>query len=273
MMLPTTGFLRVLSLILSLSQPLHALTLSAERETSTTKFERSTEAGVTSRIRLQNPDRSALSKEAISKIKVFHQHMNLTASHENLQKRTAPRQITYCGPYPGTLRFGSSYCDIHRGPRHYTVACNQKQKHREAIVFHDGQCSPTEICVDNRLNPLLQVAYCVSQENFVQLALTSSDFHSSPMPAVPAGYQRQLQLRVTNPGNTLWEKQYFIELDTEKCVKNNMADCGTMRTKSCEDCNGLTLAPVDSDANLYISTVSIKEPGVNVWLSTLYSKL
>lgn len=206
-------------------------------------------------------------------MKVFHHHMNLTASHENLQKRFRPRQMTHCGPYPGTLRFGSSYCDHHRGPRHYTVACSQNIDGNEAIVFHEGSCLPTEICVDNRLNADLQAAYCVSHENFVQIALTSSDFSSHILPAVPAGYQEQLQLRVTNPANTQWENQYYIELETERCLLKNSADCASLLTKSCSYCYGQTLAPVDPSTNVFITTVTIKEPGVHVWLSTLLSKV
>ena len=131
----------------------------------------------------------------------------------------------------------------------------------------------TQICVDDQMSAHPQTAYCISHENFVQVALTSSDFSSHTLPPVPVGSSEQLQLRVTNPGNKLWEKQYYIQLDTERCNKRNSLDCHFLQSEHCEDYYGRTLAPVDSNANVYLTTVAIKEPGVHFWLSRLVFQL
>ena len=263
-------------LILSIAFPLAAHVLPAENTSPETIVERSSSTETTFRFKFENADGTPISKEAASKINVYHHHMNVSAGIGKRQG-SPPRAMNQCRPSPfagGTTTFRRSVCDTQAGPKGVLIAC----RHQYTIgvqTFVDPtvirvNCATHEICVDYRVNQPTPMAYCVSHENFVKLAGTwANDGAEHLTGAAMHSPDNQAQLRVTNPDNTAWEDQAALTLLSERCGSHYSNDCATLQTRACLNCWGLTLAPVDINSNTISTRVIFQEQGVNVWLSQM----
>ena len=270
-------------LTLSIAFPLAAHALPAENISPEAIVERSSSTGTSFRSQFEHPDGSGLSNEVGSNINVYRHYMNVSATHD-LEKRSPPRRMNQCRPsaWPnGRMTFRSSFCNTRRGPKAYAIHCDSTYSiggfDQVDPTMESGSCQDEEICVDYKVNPATPVAYCVSHENFVRMASTWQDHGNEALKTVlHVAAHDQAQLRVTNYDNTLWESESYIEINSEKCSAYDPRDCQTLQTQECQNCYGLTLAPLDVNTNTISTRVIVRkprkefpEPFVNVWLSQM----
>ena len=101
------------------------------------------------------------------------------ASGSSLRERTQPRLMRDCPGITGPQYFGS-ICLGSVSPQSYFIHCvpiGAASTRHVASATYKGECDKSEICVEQAKNEAavhLMRAYCVSIENFVNIAMENT---------------------------------------------------------------------------------------------------
>ena len=119
---------------------------------------------------------------------MLHQQAPIIAAH---MKRAVSRSIDQC---PDSLYFLWSRCVRSQGAQAYSIVCSAFPDHEGGRSIRWGACDEQEVCVDghssapfNKQSRITTVAWCVSQENFVRIAMTTNPSRTLPS-SVEAGF-------------------------------------------------------------------------------------
>ena len=136
------------------------------------------------------------------------------------RKQASSRPINEC---PHNLEFLGSRCIRSHNARAYSVLCSAIPNVEGGRSIRWGSCSSNEICSDGRArirngveSHIATVAWCVSQEEFVKIAMTNGSSQTSP-----STVQADFHAVDTNRYSV---EALLTSLDSQKAIKAQYLD-------------------------------------------------
>ena len=223
-----------------------------------------------------------LSEKDAASIKVFtynhHHHPNKSAETSYLQKRGAvstPIDEKFCTNARDDY-YLQSKCLPAVSTKDWELECfaGVEDGRRYGPYTKTGACRESEICIEE-IGGLIG-AYCVSHENFVQLALTRTSgdnhkFYHRVANELPAN--TIVQLRATD-SKTNAKLQTHLEMSAQHCVQaiGNIDQCGTVQYAACDYCMKDVLYLTKTGANRITFLARFYRPGINLYLDIFPTK-
>ena len=177
--------------------------------------------------------------------------MILPSTSNSLDKRDTSRALNSCTD-PSFSLFKFSYCDRRVGPQAYQIRCRNPATNR--LRVENGVCTSSELCVDRVLPPFEHrramsrlVAYCVSMQNFVQIAqvaLQTTATAVSPFHELPGTDGYVVEAVMTSPDNitSVFAQNLTIQAQANDEMSNTQL-WGTLAdgVNTCNNCAAIRL--------------------------------
>ena len=188
-------------------------------------------------------------------------------------RRSVPQAIDSC---PGSLEFLWSRCIRSQSPRAYSVVCRARPNIHGGRSIHWGACGSHEICIDGQVTqdrePYTLEAWCVGQDNFVKIALTSNSFLSTPF-TIQASFRPVVGLHhsvgalLTSQDSETAVEGRIIEIKAQKVdVIRNVLSWRTLRLSQCRDCPSVGLIAVPEMTGRIKARVVLKQNSTDAQL-------
>ena len=194
------------------------------------------------------------------------------------KRRSLSRAIDSC---PDSLEFLWSRCIRSQSPRAYSVVCRALPNIYGGRSIQWGACGTHELCIDGQVDQdhesrPLTAAWCVGQDSFVKIALTTNStlstlstiqasFHSTE------GVHHSVGALLTSQDSEKAVEGRMIEIQAQKVdVARNVRSWRTLRKglSYCRDCPSLDLMIVPDKTERIKTRVELKEydSGVQLYL-------
>lgn len=185
------------------------------------------------------------------------------------KRRSVSRAIDSC---PDSLEFLWSRCIRSQSPRAYSVVCKALPNIHGGRSIHWGACGPHEICIDARVTPdheahTAATAWCVGQDSFVKIALTTNSTLSTPFTIQASfrsieGFHQSVGALLTSQNSEKAVESRIIEIQAQKVdVIRDVRSWRTLRRglSECRDCPGVDLMAVPNMTERIKTQVELKD--------------
>ena len=197
---------------------------------------------------------------------MLHPQVSVETQHK---RRSVSRAIDSC---PDSLEFLTSRCIRSQSPRAYSVVCRALPNIHGGRSIHWGACDPHEICIDGQVTQdhqphTLATAWCVGQDSFVKIALTTNSTVSTPV-TIQAGFRpmegfhHSVGALLTSQESDKAVEGRMIEIQAQKVdVLGNVRSWRTLRKglSWCRDCPSLDLMAIPDMTERIKARVELKE--------------
>ena len=191
-------------------------------------------------------------------------------------RRSVSRAIDSC---PHSLEFLTSRCIRSQSARTYSVVCRALPNIHGGRSIHWGACDPHEICIDGQVTRDHEphrpaTAWCVGQDSFVKIALTTNSTMSTPFTIQASfrsikGFQHSVGALLTSQESDKAVEGRMIEIQAQKVdVLGNVRSWRTLRKglSWCRDCPSLDLMAVPDMTERIKTGVELKKNSTGIQL-------